>query len=288
MAGSYPNTPSRRMAYDDDGSVVLSAYASGSGPINELSASDRENLNSESENSTKIENDYRIAYYLWCVFPELRDVYGVFYAGNYGAGAVHTSPDTTNGRDGTWTEQYADLPDYDIVMGNYRTDITPISATSVRSIRVYLPGATIGSSLLAFALHVYGTIAAGSTTDRLLYISQSTGLTYTGPIDWGDIPRGTVYDEFFYIKNNSSTETATNTTLSFESLYLGSDAFYTLSTGVGWSTGYGPIATLAAGARFPTTSDSPTYLTVRCDPPSTAPFGLHAARMVMATSSWST
>ena len=131
--------------------------------------------------------------------------------------------------------------------------------------------------------HVYGEISVGETPDRLLYIDSSTGLEYTGPIDWGNIPRGTVYDEDWYIKNNSSTLTANNTTLDFEALYLSSATFYTLSTGVGWSTSLGPISTIGASSRWPSTNS----LTVRCNPPSTAELGLHAARIVMATSSWS-
>lgn len=285
MAGSYPDVPGRRMAYDADGTIVGYRRVDGTTTLTEVNTSGKTIVNDEDPLTYgwTMEGVYSPINWVYLIFPELRDFDGLYANTPFAndLNTVYTSADTTNTWDGTWTQRSSNLDDSDIGLDAYRSLITTFNVSNIRAIRIQ--NVSTNHSQRMSRMHVYGKISAGETPDRMLYINTSTGLEYTNPIDWGNIPRGTIYDEDFYIKNNSSTLTANNTNLDFEALYLSSVTFYTLSTGVGWSTSYGPISTIGASSRWPPSNS----LTVRCDPPSTAELGLHAARIVMNTSSWS-
>lgn len=294
MAGSYPDAPGRRMAWDADGSIAFWCRQDQEGSY-ELDQAKMTEANDEDQftfgwpvNSTQ--NIWRQAHWAGVIFPELRDVFGYFCTQSVATGtslAAEYSTDTTNGFDGTWAATTSWNGDGTTapVRPYYRTEIVTVSLSAVRAVRFYSAetGASFDDAHHWNAMHLYGEISSGYTPDRLLYINNTTGLEYTGPIDWGDIPRGAVYDEEWYIKNNSSTLAAVNTTISRESLYLNSHLFYTFSTGVGFADTLGPVASITAGSRWPPSN----ALTIRNDPPSTASLGLHAARIVLDTSSWS-
>lgn len=299
MAGSYPDVSSRRMAWDADGSVGgsyrIPTYASVGGNTTaflQYSLANRQEANDEDITRWFYDGGGSAPRLHGVIFPELRDIYGFWgHSSNENSGYIHylwTSDNTTNLIDGTWyTVTSAFQPTYlTATFATYRTNIYSMDSTAwssgVRAIAFSEGGGSFGQSYLT-SLHIYGEIAAGQTPNRLLYIENSTGLEYTLPIDWGDIPRGAVYEEEWYIKNNSSTQTANNTTISRESLYGNSHLFYTFSTEVGYSDTLGPVTSIAAGSRWPPSN----ALVIRNDPPSTANLGLHAARIVLDTSSWS-
>lgn len=313
MAGSYPDAPGRRMAWDADGTIAWYAKTANvtadwqnlpAQNITEYSSADKQDLNTEypTFNDIIAANGPGSDTHGWIamIFPEPRDIYGVYFYATGPGNVVYgeTSSNTTNGIDGSWTTYRATWP----TSGSYFTSWTQEwSGALGYRVQILEPDSTVATAQRSFRIiwtcgyglttptvhmkewHIYGEIAAGYTTDRLLYIDNSTGLEYATPIDWGDTPRGTTYDEDWYIKNNSSTLTANNTNVTIGGLYGGSDSWHTLSTGVGFSTGLGPISTIGPSSRWPASNP----LTVRLAVPSTGSFSAHAARIVMDTSSWS-
>lgn len=285
MAGSYPDVPGRRMAFDADGTVGAYGLADGSGVLTEFTPSQLAEMNDEDE---AVVVDYGLAQpsrYLWVIFPELREFDGIFYA--YGANGlpttVATSPDTTNGRDGTWTQQVADLADYAVVMGNYRTGITSTAVAAIRSVRVQIAATSGSPHQETRALHVYGEISPGQTPDRLLFIDEVTGLEFGLPKDYGDVPRGSARDFQFRLKNNSTVAgnnlTINSIQITAEALYLNSGAWYTFSNGGAFQ------ATLPLGNLAPEAST--VLLTARQIIPDAEVLGLHAGRIRAAHGSLS-
>jgi hypothetical protein len=228
MAGSYPDVPSRRMAWDADGTVLL--WVRDNGPGAELSSVKAVELNDEDGNDVDITSEDFLGYLIH-IFPELREFDGYFIAkattGDGGFGELESSPDTTNGIDGAWTQESANIPDPTAVRPNYRTGITSFAATNIRGVRVRKNSVSGFNDRRMQAVHIYGEISAGETPDRLLFIDEATGLEFTLPRDYGDTPRGSSEDIEWRIKNNSTTLTATTIQYTTEALFLGADAWFT-------------------------------------------------------------
>ena len=279
MAGSYSDAPGRRMAWDADGSVMFSIR--NTGVYTEPAGSVRTELNDEDNTDAEVAGSYNSAYDLYVLFPELRDLDGIFVATGGASGndiqEIATSGDTTNGVDGTWTQQIANLTNYTNVANNYRDNFTSLSVSNVRGVRIEQAG-TSGANDQLKAVHLYGTISSGATPDRLLFIDNDTGLEFTGPKDFGDIPRGSARDFDIKIKNNSGSLTASTITIDSEDLYLGSGSWYTFDTGSGFG-GSASIASLAAGV-------SSSVVTVRQIIPDSATIGVHAGRLYVSAGSW--
>ena len=286
MAGSYPDVPGRRMAFDADGTVGVYGLADGSGVLTEFTPSELAEMNDEDETIAVTFGTQQPSRFLWLLFPEQREVDGVFYVyGNHGSPTtVSTSSDTTNGRDGTWTQQVADLANYTIVMGNYRTGVTSLAVSAVRGVRVQIAAGTIsGHVQQTKAWHVYGEISPGQTPDRLLFIDEVTGLEFGLPKDYGDVPRGSARDFQFRLKNNSTVAgnnlTINTVQITAEALYLNSGAWYTFSNGGAFQ------ATLPLGNLAPEAST--VLLTARQIIPDAEVLGLHAGRIRAAHGSLS-
>lgn len=268
MAGSYPDAPSRRMAWDDDGSLgFYGATAFFSGAQNQA-------LNSEANANVSVGgSNYGI------IFPELREVDGWFFLHN-GASytSMATSTDTTNGIDGTWVTQLSSFPGWTAssdVRSNFRVKILSLAVSNVRAVNQYRTGANQGA-----AMHCYGEITPGQTPDRLLWIDSGTNLEFGLPIDYGDIPRGSASDRLVKLRNNSATFTAATIQVTAEANTLGSGAWYTFSDGAGFQS------TLPLASSIGPSSDSPV-ITIRRDIPDNETVGLHAGRVQVSVGSWS-
>lgn len=278
MAGSYPDVPSRRMAYDADGSVVLRIDSDGD-VLEELVAGDRAKLNDETDTTAVA---VTAGDWVAIIFPEVRELDGVFLATNGGTGMedVSSSADTTNGYGGSWTVEVANPSDAigdTVVFQYYRDNIDSMAASSKRAIRAERSSGT--NHITAF--HVYGEIAPGETPDRLLIIDENTGVEFTAAHDYGDIPRGSSEDIEIRLENNSSTLTANTVQYTCESLYKSSGSWYT-ATLPGGATFQGTqqIASLAS-------STTTGIITLRRITPGSEETGLHAGRLYANVDSWS-
>lgn len=280
MAGSYPDAPSRRMAFDDDGSIGFRQVVSTGLVSTVWSATQMGYWNEETTrgwlaHSYGDGNNYRYIFF----FPEGREVDGFFArcSSNNVIGAVDTSTNTTNGVDGTWTNQIAN---YDDSVGNrvnpyWRDQITSMAVSGARALR----WADQSWDYNIYVTHIYGEITPGQTPDRLLFVDNGTSLEYGLPIDYGDVPRGSAADTLIKLRNNSSTLTANTVQMTGESLYLNSGAWYTFSDGGSFQ------ATLPLASSISSSSDSPT-ITIRRVIPDAESIGLHAGRIQVGVGSW--
>lgn len=241
MAGSYPDNPSRRFAYDADATVVLVVKdpnaSSGVGippsiPYLNATVQEMQNLNDE---------DYATSYgggatssvnFVTMLFPEQREIDGLYHvtSGDTG-GASHTaakSNNTTNGYDGTWVDlALADLHNISWVADHYRDNIESQGESNVLGLMFKTSGNPNSRHHL---IHVYGTLTAGGTPDRLLYLDpDDADAEFTKPLDFGDVPRGQTQTDTFKIKNNSSTVSANTVQVTAEDLFGGAGSWYTFS-----------------------------------------------------------
>lgn len=279
-AGSYPDAPSRRMACDADGTIGGQRRSAGDGALGQISAGnmtvaqDEEMAGFAYGSSTKGE-------YTFYIFPELRDLEGIFLSGpiNNQMTEVASSGDTTNTWDGTWTQRIADFDDSDSqTLTSYRTEITSLAVNNVRGVRALDPN-TGGTSKRLRAFHVYGTISAGETPDRLLWIDNDDDLEFSQPQDYGDVPRGSAEDHIVYLKNNSASLAANTVQVTAEDLFGGSGSWYTFDDGTGFSATKTLASSIGNGANSPD-------ITIRRITPDAATLGVHAARAYVSVGSW--
>ena len=292
MAGSYPNAPSRKMNHYSDGTILLLAGAhevsSGqvahpagllaeyTGTTQHLDICDHDTVNVFGANGAHISS-------LVFIFPELRDIDGTYTnATGYNVGAIVHSSDTTNGIDGTWTTQTSTIGDFEKTSNEvpgYRTDIYGWSATNVRGLVVMCQKTGATFSDYVRGQEIYGSIAAGQTPDRVLFINDATGLEYVIPQDFGDVPRGSSRDIMMRMKNNSGTKVASSITVSKENLESGQDSssWYTFDNGGGFAGSF-QIPSLGTGAE-----DS---FTLRQNIPDSTVVGLYESWAKAVVGSW--
>lgn len=281
MAGSYPDVPSRRFGHDADGSIMAIRNLTIDSPWVEAGGTDHAEMNNEESAAALAQGSGGSgnAAHLLLMFPELRELDGYFMASANPHGALESSVDTTNGIDGTWVTQIADVAEQSLVWsGPYRDEISSLAASGIRAIRQEFNIAAGGQLR---AMHVYGDITPGETPDRLLFIDEATGLEFTASHDFGDIPRGSSEDITWRIRNNSGSLTATTIQYTTEDLYLGSGSWYT-HTLPGGST-YQSTRQVASLAPSTTTG----LITTRRITPGTEDTGLHAGRVYLNVDTWS-
>lgn len=287
------------MAYDADGTILLSRNVYNGDQWTERGQTNRTELNDE-DNTTAFTisvspgSPSRQLQMVW-IFPELREFDGFFGAqgstgvkgsqtpGSPSAG-IYTSGTVTNGYDGDpWSSQVAaySVPTDQPYPTQYRTSITSIAASNARGVRWVFASQDNEGWRTQVAAHLYGEISPGETPDRLLFIDEGTGLEFTLPEDWGDVPRGSSEDRTWRIKNNSSTLTANTVQYTVEALYLGSASWYTHTLPGGAS--YQATQQIASIAPSTTTG----LITTRRVTPGGEALGLHAARAYLNTASWS-
>lgn len=275
------------MAYHLDGTVAWYNDNHGgngswaSAPVSKtyMSEAQKSVLNNEAENNLftidrRVTNP-SITAYVGVVFPEPRDVVGWhihLHADALENGAelrgFEWSDDSSNSIDGTWnTIIGSQSTDYAFTQDNsyrYRIAIEAISAPACRSMRFMVRDNDTGTASAALtAFHVYGSISAGETPDRVVFIDNSTGLEFTGVHDWGDVPRGTTLDKEIKIKNNSATLSASDIDLAFGALTGSSNTWHTLSdSGAAFGSTLNIAGPIAAGASYPAADTITLRLTV--------------------------
>ena len=272
---AYPALPDRRMAYDNDGTIIYygrntegAAFMLTSGQMVELNDHDQ-TLAFQTSQATG-------THLIWFFFPESREVTACWcQMGQTGLGTVtHTSEslqgsnDTGNGTDGTW--ETASFPSGTPIgwepsasgqmFDSWRNGIKPVSFTGPKKTVRFQTATTSTSSAREFqyyTIQLYGEAAAGAMTHDLEYINHddTPGVAYTAPEDFGDMPLGTSVVRQFRIKNTSATKTATNINIQCN------DADFVIAENPAgpWVVTIN-LASLGPGA------ESPTYY-VRCTTP---------------------
>lgn len=259
MAGIYPDVPSRRHAYDVDGSVFLylqktsfsnaavgtlppTAYAENQTVLDSLQSEDM----ADSVNTGYVDSSW-----FTILFPEKREIDGIWFQHtNKSGGSMWStySLNSTNGIGGTWTSlTYVGelgIPGADA----YRQDITSKAVSNVKALMVaHYAGAQ--DSQYCYGLHIYGTITPGETPDRLIFLDTLFGdAVFTKVLDYGDVPRGQTSSRTFKVKNNSSTKQANTVQVTAEDVYLGAGSWYTFSDDdVSYQATF-PVGNLGTGA----------------------------------------
>jgi hypothetical protein len=292
------------MAWDDDGSVVLAVIdqdtpeEAGTGtpgtglPPNgvlvDQSALNRQTLNDESNASlgqdVTVTSTGGIFWYIF--FPQKRELDGYYYNIQYGAYTqkhLTTSPDSTNGRDGTFsawgTMTSADNTNVD---PDYRNNINSSALSNKKAVYAALcvdTGVT-AQEVFIRALHVYGRITPGQTPDRLIFLDTGNNdALYTTLIDHGDVPRGQTQTKTVKVKNNSSSLTANTVQITAAALTGNSDSWYSFSIAGGGYQATGQLGTIGPGGTV--------LVTYKQAVPDAESLGLHATRFKLNQASWS-
>lgn len=289
MVGFYTDSPSWRVAYDEDGTQGYKVdYLNA---ITDLASGDLVKLNNDSTDSVQGPvNGFGTGDALVLIFPCLMDVDALFAATTqFGSGitynrpgAVKTSVDTTNGVDGTWVTQSVGGSIGNTGKVAVRENIVSSTWGGIRAIKLY--GASSGGGYNFMNVHVYGEPTTGQTLDRLVLwhptLDQRVSAAY---FDWGDVPRGSSADKTFRVKNLSATLTANAPRISLETLDDTSPSvpgYHTLSKGSGFASQQ-TLANLAPGAI------SGEICTIRRTTPSNAILGLWDLRIQAEATSWS-
>lgn len=282
MAGNYPDAPSRRMAWDTDGTVAVYFDVNVGGTI-ELIGTEKAFLNFEGADGDRIPGmSNSKTYMVVLLFPELRELDGVFAVqsnvSQNALGVCESSGDTTNGVDGSWVIQIADLPDNLVTAGFYRTAILSLAVATEAAVRVEV--FCYSSSFVSLStLHVYGTISPGETPDRILFLDTlNSDAEFTKVLDYAEVPRGQTQQRTIKLKNNSSSKTINTIQITAEDLYLNAGAFYTFSVD---DVAY--QATLAYGNLGPGATSTPIY--VKQSVPDAEQLGLQTGRLKVSHAS---
>lgn len=289
MAG-YPTPPAPRMALDADESFLT--RVTGAGAKSDLSSGDMAVVNDESNlgYSTGVHAVIRL---VW-VFPELRDVAGVYLCANGTNGHLTSdryvfaySTDTTSGSNGTWTT-FSATPEMNLGTNvpGYRSGISAVSLSAVKAVRVTLDRTGLAEDTLEFrSFHLYGSIAAGENPNRLALWNPSSDVALSAAgLDWGDVPRSSTATKTFRVKNLSAVQTAFAVTVGQEELTNASPVvvadWHKMSLdGSTWLSSVS-LGNLAPGAIS-------AVVTLRRQPPSVAQLSVWAHRLHATASTWS-
>ncbi len=215
MAGSYPDVLAPKIFYESDGTFVH--FVAGE-VITEYSTAQKILMNDESMGTvydSGVANQLSQKKFV-LTFPEHRDILGCVLSayGNWnGISGFSTSPDTTNGIDGVWTN-VAGGNTGTVSAPSFRT-INAVNWTNVKGLRFFI-NATGDAGRQAFqGLHIYGYPTSLAGLDRLLFwhptINQALG---AADLDFGNVVRLTNPTKAFRIKNNSTTLTANSIVIS--------------------------------------------------------------------------
>lgn len=260
MAGSYTDSPSRRFAWDADGTVALLTADMGgetatlgtapNNPYAAMTTGEREGLNS-GEYAVQVSTDTQDHRRMALVFPEPREIDGIYVSCiNRNPGSnfkVGYSLSTTNGIDGSWTDLSV-TADYDPASDAWRDDFTSKAVASVEGLQLVLGGNTF-ADVNYMHCHLYGTISPGETPDRIVFLdTEAADAVFTKPIDYGDTPRGQTQTRTIKVKNNSAGSTIETVQVTAEDVYLDAGGFYTFSDdGVSYQATL-PLGDLGPGA----------------------------------------
>lgn len=280
MAGSYPDVPGYRFAYDKDGTIGVT-HNTDNGTVALHGASALQSLNSDnSSHIGDILSNAGSKVHAF-IFPETRSVTGLLLRYSEGFTLQNTSwsSDTTDGLDGTWTT----IAGFTRVTGGtkptLRNTITPLSLSDVRAIRFLVAGQW--SSRLQ-NLHIYGSIEATESPDRLRIIDLSDD-DIAAQLDFGNLAQHASSTRQFKVVNNSATQTASNITVSLD---VPMDASPSLLGQYQVSTDNIAFANAVnIGSLAPSAESGTLY--IRMNPASNALLGLWSARIIAHPVSWS-
>lgn len=282
MAGSYPDAPARKIAYDVDGS---SGFRILNGALSQLTAGDLATLNDERD--TGIGQGGYSNVYTGVVFPHKWNIVGMYHAGygndGFGNSGVTWSADTTNGQDGTWTA-------VSVAAGatgspGYRNDVRTINLTGVKGIRcytttVYSAGGTF------YGMNLYGTPTAGENPNRLELWHPTTDVVIpAAQLDFGDHPRGASVDKGFRVKNLSATLTASTITASLTTLQDSAAPTVLSQMTLNYNGGAFAASPVSGPASLAPGIISPVF-NLRLAALGTAQLGLRRQRLIVAAASW--
>lgn len=289
MAGSYSDVPAPRIAYDRDGTLLVRRNR-GSGVVTTDTAADMRTINNESGDEFTwlcgLSNVWDVCLY----FTAPRDLHSMFasHRPNDSPGeSPHVtdwqwSPDSTEPSSGTWTSFTYTQNAAEVVVPNYRTDITALGLTGVKAIRMVVtaPDAFINRPFRIAAWHLFGPPIS---TLKLWHPTSNVVLS-GAHFDFGDIAAGGSYSRQFRVKNTHATRTAHAVVVTREALtdktpsMVGATHLFSIDGGP-YATSCA-VGDLAPGA----ISD---VITVQRDLPVDAQSSLGAGRYVAQAGSWS-
>lgn len=238
--GYYPDPPSRRMAFDEDGTNVL-LVATNLTAYEELSFTKKRSLNDES--SSYIESSATSYHqYLTFIFPEKRTITHFFgsatTSGGPGSfwdafgGRIQWSNNTNTGMDGNWTT-VANSWDNNAASANtiwgapfFRENLQTFLIQDVKAVRFELVKEEVGYYTPRwFAFHLWGYKSAGETQHRIDF-TDIDGSELIQDFDYGDQPRNTsriwtpttTYNQGsgLYLRNRSTEKVANDVNLQFQ------------------------------------------------------------------------
>jgi hypothetical protein len=211
MAGSWPDAPGTRLAYQT-GSAEL--WWKGAGVKQQAAPGVLLGLNSyAADPGGRLVFD-SLTPIVWLLFDVPHDLKGWLLAGRSSGGVptvqVATSVDTTTGEDGSWMVRQsgvaAQASGSASMASVYRTP-QPVSADQVTGVRFTL-GYT-GTGAVLSAVHCYADVRAGAVSQRLqMWDPDSDQPAGAALLDWGDAVRGSAQDRVFRVRNCSTTLTA--------------------------------------------------------------------------------
>jgi hypothetical protein len=241
----------------------------------------QEDLNDEDLATVIDANAARQSAHFAILFPEKREVDGLYFATNQIGTEQWTdySDDQTNGLDGTWN-------DFSVggVTGEpsdgYRDNIVSKALSNILAVRAFIGRTQVSSGGNSFqTLHFYGKITPGETPDRLVFLDpDDADKEFTLPLDYGDVPRGQTSTDTFKVRNNSGSLTANGIQITGADLSGGSGSWYTYS-----DDNITYVATLAIGNLSP--GGTQLVHIKQIVPDAQAP-AVHAARAKLNVTSW--
>lgn len=269
---TYPTSTAPRRAYDADGSLVRTI--TGTTPSTPSDADIAELNNSSATGGIAVGSHDWLA----VVFPTTITIDAMFLAHGGAATslAIQTSPDTTNGGDGTWTSAgtVAVSPGATTFSGAlWRSELGTGLDLTCKGVRV-AAGSTAWRTW-----HIHG---GGPDQDPsgLVIRSSEYGAFPDGVSDWGRVPRASSADLDVFVVN-TTTRDATGVVLAFEAAE-DDDSFavqHYLSTDDRNFSGTLYLGVIGANSRSP-------KITVRRVTPAGAATGARAARLVAAAAGW--
>lgn len=249
MAGSYPDAPSRRIAWDNDGTVAYGALANsgdwvrGALPAAALTelTTDKVSMNDDTDAyyGQEFVAQSTPTIYALLLFPQKMEIDGYYY--NFYAQSntpnhfLSTSANTTNGVDGSWSALGSEIRVLNTtVKPDYRDDVQTSAISNVVAVLHQSGNAFVGISTPVHgvrALHLYGTITPGETPDRLLFLDPlNSDAEFTQPLDYGNRGRGTTNVRQIKVQNNSGTLTANTVQITAEEIAGTGGSLFTFST----------------------------------------------------------
>ncbi len=283
MAGSYPDAPGPRIAYDADGTYVA-RYRPSTADLVVADDTIRAELNTEGGTSTWSTPSASTTWHFLWVWPEFRHLYGAFIDFdiplNASAQELQVSEDTTNGIDGSWDTVASFVRNVHNAYDDYRDEINVFTALNTKGVRFIVTPGTTGAWPMRRAMF-YGEIVSGETPQRLRFIDGENN-PFLAPIDYGDVARGSMRDRTFRLENLSPTHTAEDVIVSAEALFGSSNAWLSYRIG-----GSGPFTPTVEIESIGPEATSP-LITVRQTIPGAADARLESARTKATVTAWTT